>query len=75
VLQAKGDYLRAGASVEDFAFGSVFASEKASLIILATLRAGKLTGENSNEEAKGFLADRTADRGGHHPDHCSYRYS
>src|SRR5579863_2285599 len=28
-----------------------------------------------NAETKGFFIDRTADRGGHHPDHCSDRDS
>jgi hypothetical protein len=38
----------------------------------------KVQNEGKNRDAEtteGFLTNRVADRGGYHPDHCSYRYS
>jgi hypothetical protein len=35
----------------------------------------KNEGENRDAETEGFLTNRVADRGGNHPDHCSYCYS
>src|SRR5271166_5415986 len=32
-------------------------------------------GKNRDAETEGFLTNRAADRGGNHPDHCSYRHS